>query len=48
MEERSSPLFSQLVLWILFAVLVAISIFTVLIPAISSDEPEDEEASEAG
>jgi hypothetical protein len=42
MEDRSSPLFSQLVLWILFAVLAVASIFTVLLPALTSEEPSEE------
>ena len=42
MEERRSPLISQLVLWSLFVILAAVSIFTVLIPEISGgDEPEE-------
>jgi hypothetical protein len=54
-EPRTSPLFSQLVLWVGFGLLVVASIFTVLVPALSEggDEQveggaEPEEAPQSG
>ncbi len=43
MEERSSPLIPQLVLWIAFALLVVASVLTVLVPALTSEGPDEEE-----
>lgn len=40
-EPRTSPLFSQIVLWIAFALVVVASIFTVVVPELT-DESEDE------
>ncbi|MBZ0121327.1 MAG: hypothetical protein K8H88_30300 [Sandaracinaceae bacterium] len=42
LEPRNSPLVSQIILWALFAVLAAVSVFTVLIPEIADDSNEDE------
>ncbi len=46
-EPRNSPLLSQIVLWVLFAVLTVTSIFTVLIPELSDQSDDEEESSEA-
>jgi len=40
-EERDSPLAGNLVLWIVFLGVVVASIFTVLLPEILDDDPED-------
>ena len=40
-EERDSPLVGNLVLWIVFLAVVVASIFTVLLPEILDDDPED-------
>lgn len=40
-EERDSPLVGNLVLWIAFLGVVVASIFTVLLPEILDDDPED-------
>jgi hypothetical protein len=45
--ERSSPLVSQLALWIAFALIVAASVVTVLIPEIESDDSPEEEAEQS-
>lgn len=46
MDERRSPLLSQLVLWGLYALLVAASVVTVLVPELS-DRSDDGEAEQA-
>jgi hypothetical protein len=43
-EPRSSPLVSQLALWIVFAAIAVASIFTVLIPELRDDTSEEAEA----
>ncbi|MCB9614999.1 MAG: hypothetical protein H6722_21390 [Sandaracinus sp.] len=40
-EERDSPLVGNLILWIAFLGVVVASIFTVLLPEILDDDPED-------
>jgi hypothetical protein len=40
-EERQSPLVGNLILWIAFLGLVIASIFTVLLPELLDDDPED-------
>ena len=40
-EERDSPLMGNLILWIAFLGVVVASIFTVLLPEILDDDPED-------
>ncbi len=42
-EPRTSPLVSQLALWIAFAIVVAVSIFTVLVPELQNDKHEPEQ-----
>ena len=41
-EDRRSPLTSQLVLLLGFALVLVASVFTVLLPELRSDEGEDE------
>lgn len=44
-EQRTSPLRSQLVLWIGFALIAVASVFTVLVPELSdAGDAEDGEA----
>lgn len=45
-EPRSSPLVSQIILWVGFAVLVALGIVTVLVPELS-DAPDEAESTPA-
>lgn len=45
-EERRSPLRSQIVLVVGFVLMVAAGIATVLVPELSSDEAEDAQTSE--
>lgn len=40
-EERDSPLVGNLILWIAFLGVVVASIFTVLLPEVLDDDPED-------
>ncbi len=40
-EERDSPLVGNFVLWIAFLGVVVASIFTVLLPEILDDDPDD-------
>lgn len=40
-EERDSPLVGNLILWIAFLGVVVASIFTVLLPELLDDDPED-------
>ena len=50
-EPRSSPLVSQIALWIVFAAIAVASVFTVLIPELrddTSEEPSAQAAAEPG
>jgi hypothetical protein len=46
-EPRTSPLLSQVLLWVAFAMLVVASVLTVLVPELVDDTDEDEAASPA-
>jgi hypothetical protein len=46
-EPRSSPLVSQIALWIVFAAIAVASVFTVLIPELRDDAGEEAAAGEA-
>lgn len=46
LEPRTSPLFSQITLWVVFALIVVASIFTVVVPELS-DQSDDEESAPA-
>jgi len=43
-EPRSSPLVSQIALWIVFAAIAVASVFTVLIPELRDDTSEEPNA----
>lgn len=40
-EPRSSPLVSQIALWVVFAAIAVASVFTVLIPELRDDTAEE-------
>lgn len=46
-EPRTSPLRSQIALWIGFALIAAASVFTVLLPELHDDSDEAEERDES-
>lgn len=45
-EPRTSPLVSQIVLWIAFALIVVASIFTVVLPELTDEAGEDDGSAE--
>ncbi len=46
-EPRVSPLLSQIILWVCFALIVVASVFTVVVPELTDQSDEDESGESA-